>query len=100
MFAVDSISGKTIRLPDERWVHIVERHPEMAGHLEEVLLAVATPDFVLKGGDDELLAVMPLSENKWLVAVYKENSADGFVITAYITGKTEKLFKREILWQK
>jgi len=41
-----SVSGKIIRLPDERWVHIVERHPEMTGHLEDVLLAVTVPDFI------------------------------------------------------
>jgi hypothetical protein len=36
-------------LPEERWVHIVERHPEMAGHLEDVLVAIATPEFIFKG---------------------------------------------------
>lgn len=100
MLTTGSVTGKIIRLPDERWVHIVERHPEMAGHLEEVLQAIAVPDVVLKGGDDELLAAMRLNDSKWLVAVYKENTSGGFIITAYVTGKTDKLFKRDILWQR
>ena len=87
-------------MPDERWVHIVERHPEMAGHLEDVLLAVAAPEYIFKGSDDELLAAMRFNEKKWLVVIYKEQSIDGFVLTSYITSKTEKLFKRHILWQK
>ena len=28
-----SINGITIRLPDERWIHITEEHSEMAGYL-------------------------------------------------------------------
>lgn len=52
MLTVKSITGKTIRLPDERWLHIVEGHPEMAGHLNEVLLAIAAPDIVLQGSAD------------------------------------------------
>lgn len=100
MLTTRSISGHLIRLPEERWVHIVERHPEMAGHLDDVLLSVAAPEFVFKGGDGELLAAMRLNETKWIVAVYKEQDTDGFILTAYITGKTEKLFKRKVLWQK
>jgi hypothetical protein len=35
-----SINGVTIRLPDERWVHITEEHAEMAGYLYDVLETV------------------------------------------------------------
>jgi len=51
------------------------------------------------GGDDELLAVMKY-QTKWLIVVYKEIATDGFILTAYFTSRTEKLFKRKILWQK
>jgi len=43
---------------------------------------------------------MALDERKWLVVIYKEDNPDGFVLTSYITTKTEKLFKRHVLWQK
>ena len=100
MLTVKSITGKTIRLPDERWLHIVEGHPEMAGHLNEVLLAIAAPDIVLQGSADELLATIHKHKTKLLVVVYKETEIDGFIITAYFTSKVDKLLKRIVLWQK
>ena len=100
MLTVKSITGKIIRLPDERWLHIVEGHPEMAGKLNNVLFAIAVPDLVLQGGADELLAAVYEDTTKMLVVVYKENETDGFIITAYFTTKTDKLLKRKVLWQK
>jgi hypothetical protein len=100
VLTVKSISGKIIRLPDERWLHIVEGHPEIAGNLNDVLFAVASPDFVVEGNANELLAAIFKKENKLLVVIYKENTEDGFIITAYFTSKVEKLLNRKILWQK
>jgi hypothetical protein len=100
VLTVKSVTGKTIRLPDERWIHIVEGHPEMAGHLNDVLLAVAAPEIVLQGTADELLATVYEHKTKLLVVVYKENETDGFIITAYFTSKVDKLLKRIVLWQK
>jgi hypothetical protein len=95
-----SISGKTIRLTDERWVHIVEGHPEMAGYLNDVLFTIASPDLLLKGGDNEVLASIYKRPDKLLVVVYNEAENDGFVITAFFTSKIDQLLKRKILWQK
>jgi hypothetical protein len=100
MFHSKSISGKPIRLTDERWLHIVEGHPEMAGYMHDVLLAVAVPDMVLQGAADELLAAVYNRNDKLLVVVYKETEADGFILTAFFTKKMEQLLKRKILWQK
>jgi hypothetical protein len=100
MLTVKSIAGKTIRLTDERWLHIVEGHPEMADHLDDVLIAVAAPDKILEGSYDELLAVVYEHLASLLVVVYKENKTDGFIITAFFTSKVDKLFKRIVLWQK
>jgi hypothetical protein len=100
VLTVKSITGKTIRLPEERWLHIVEGHPEMAGHLNNVLLAIAAPDKILQGSSDELLATIYEQQAKLLVVVYKENETDGFIITAYFTKKADKLLKRTVLWQK
>lgn len=97
---VQSISGSTIRLPNERWLHIVEGHPELDGHLNDVLLTVAAPDMVLQGSSDELLAAIYKQRDKLLVVVYKEEAMDGFILTAYFTKKVNKLLTRTILWQK
>lgn len=100
MHLTKSITGKTIRLTDERWVYIVEGHPEMAGQLNDVLLAVGNPDLVLKGANNELLASLYKRPDKLLVVVYKEVESDGFIITAFLTSKIDQLLKRKIQWQK
>ena len=100
MYIVKSTSGKEVRLTDERWLHIVEGHPEMAGFLHDVLLAVASPDLILQGGSDELLAAVYKREDKMLIVVYKETLTDGFIITSYFTKRIEHVLKRKIIWQK
>ena len=72
----------------------------MAGNRNEVLLTITTPDFVLEGAKDELLAVRFVRQDKALVVVYKENKNDGFVLTAYFTTRTNKLLERKIIWKK
>jgi len=100
VYLTRSITGKPLRLTNERWVHIIEGHPEMAGHLNDVLLSVDDPNLVLEGGNDELLAVRYRQANKAMVVVCKEYNDDGFVITAFLTSKLESLLKREMIWQK
>lgn len=95
-----SVNGVTIRLPDERWVHITEEHAEMAGYLFEVLEAIQSPRAVFEGNSGELLAAREVQSGKYLVAVYRELSAeDGFVITAFLTRRWKQLEKRRKIWQ-
>lgn len=84
MHIVKSISGIEVRLTDERWLHIVEGHPEMAGFLHDVLLTVAVPDIIFQGSTNELLAAVYKRKDKMLVVVYRETEADGFIITAIL----------------
>ena len=100
MHLTKSIKGITIRLTDERWVHIVENHPELAGNLNDVLLSVASPDFILMGQNDELLASVYKRTDKLLVVIYNENENDGFIITAFFTSKINQLLKRKMIWKK
>ncbi len=72
----------------------------MAGNLNDVLLSVASPNVVLMGGNNELLALVYKRQDKLLVVVYKEDENDGFIITAFFTSKIDQLLKRKIVWQK
>lgn len=56
-----SANGVTIRLPDERWVHITEEHAEMAGYLYDVLETI-----------QELLAAREVETGKYIIVVYRE----------------------------
>lgn len=94
-----SINKKRIRLTSERWFHISQNHPEVAGDAFAILEAIEDPDWVLRGLKDELLAVKKINR-KYLVAVYKEEEKDGFVLTAFVTRHKKWLFKRKMIWKK
>ena len=86
-----------IRLTDERWRHISERHPEVVDQFE-ILRAIQTPELVQKGDFGAYLAVWMRPNGHFLVVVYREvDSQDGFVITAYIT---EHLGRRRTIWSR
>lgn len=95
-----SINGILIRLTGERWSHIVEEHCELAGMQYDVMQTVAAPDKIYEGNAGEYLAVKRINDDKLLVVVYKESveENDGFVITAFITSRTQRLSRRKILW--
>jgi hypothetical protein len=98
MEIVKSKNGVPIRLTEERWIHIVENHDDLAGYYDEVLMCVEDPDFVIKGYGYALIALRKKDEKKFLAVVYKELSeSDGFIITAFFTFKIEK---EEIIWQR
>ncbi|MGI9951422.1 hypothetical protein V3F56_03585 [Moorellaceae bacterium AZ2] len=98
---VYAVSGIWIRLPEERWQHIIEEHPELEGLHDEVLLAIERPCKVLAGSRGELLAIREMEAGKYLVVVYKETSkSDGFVITSFLTRRARQLEKRVIVWPK
>jgi len=84
-------------LTEERWYHIVENHDELAGLSDEVLLTVEDPDYIVKGWKDELLAVRKFVGDK---VVYKKLENDGFIITAFLTKKVNKILRRGVIWQK
>lgn len=96
--------GVPVRLTHERWSHIVESHDYLAGHLDLVVETVGDPDCVVTGVKGELLAVKRYDQTaigvKHIVVAYKEQEHDGFVITAFMTSKIDKLLKRGIQWQK
>ena len=96
--------GVRVRLTHERWSHIVESHDYLAGHLDLVVETVSDPDCVVTGFKDELLAVKHYDETaigaKHVVVVYKEQGQDGFIITAFMTSKIDKLLKRGTQWQR
>lgn len=95
-----SINNIPIRLTNERWIHIVENHDDLAGYFDDVLLTVESPDYVIKGYQEALIALKQKEEGKFLAVVYKEiGRSDGFIITAYLTSKIT-LEREVILWQR
>ena len=96
-------AGFTVRVTDERWAHITESHDYMAGYLDHVIETVEDPDWLVKGWIDEVIAMKKYPvrnfREKYLVVVYKD-LPEGFVITAFMTSKHEKILERGIIWEK
>ena len=94
-----SVNSVTIRLPDERWVHITEEHAEMAGYLYDVLETVQEPLAIFEGKEGELLAAREIETGKYIIVVYREvNQEDGFIITAFLTKRWKQIERRKKLW--
>lgn len=94
-----------IRLTYERWGHITESHDYMSGLHESVLETVNNPDAIVPGWHGELLALKhfpetPITEKDMVVAYREVSARDGFVITALLTAKVEKMKARGMIWQR
>ena len=96
--SVLSKNGVRVRLTDETWAHITEEHCELAGLRPEVLETVSDPAPILAGSAGELLALRETEPGKFMVVVYREAGADGFIITAFLTRRLASLERRQRLW--
>ena len=103
MIIVYSKNGVAILITQERWNHIVTRHPEMVDQKERVLNTISEPQLIQKGDFGELIAIRfydktPMT-SKYLIAIYKEiTDKDGFLITAYFTNKPSE--RRKLVWKQ
>ena len=103
MLIVHSHNGVPVRLTEERWQHIVHRHPEMDDQRDRILETLTEPDTIQQGDFDELLAIRfypktPLTR-KFLVVAYREISAeDGFILTAYLASRPST--RRITIWKR
>jgi hypothetical protein len=61
---VHSLNNVPIRLTDERWEHIVEAHPYMTPHYQDMLDAVYDPEYILPGHRGSLIAVVMLRKKE------------------------------------
>lgn len=104
MLIVRSKRGVPVRLTDERWRHIVDRHPEIAALKDQLVKTIAEPDMIQQGDAGEVLAITsevktPFGE-KYVVVSYRElpGEDDGFVITAYLSRRPSTT--RRVLWRR
>lgn len=103
MLIVRSRNGVPIRLTEERWQHIVRRHPEMNNQRGRVLETVTEPEMIQQGDFGEVLAIRfypetPLTSKFLLVAYREVRPDDGFIITAYLSSRPSE--RREVIWKR
>jgi hypothetical protein len=93
-----SCNGLPIRLPDERWQHIIARHNILTDKQQIVLETIEYPNRILEGNDGALMAIRELDPGRWLVVVDREDNEDGFVITAFPTRRINSPNRRQQRW--
>lgn len=103
MIIVHSHNKTPIRLTEERWSHIIRRHPGVEKMRDQCLETVANPEAVMEGDFGELLAVRRFRKTalsqKYLIVVYRETSKeDGYILTAYLTNKPSE--RRKVIWKR
>jgi hypothetical protein len=90
--------GRLIRLTDERWQHIIERHPEVEGYLAKIQSTIRYPDIIVKNqynkNERYYHKYFKSLKNHFIIIVEYEKN---FIITAFIS---RKIKKGEILWKK
>ncbi len=93
---ISSTNGVPIRLTEERWDHINEER-DLLSYFDDVIDAVQSPEFILRGYKGTLIAVVPFGRLGFLHVVYRElNGNDGFIITAYFKRDFDK---GRIVWR-
>jgi hypothetical protein len=93
--------GREIRLPLERWKHIME-HPEMVDQQASITETLASPDLIIATDADpdvhayhRLYPQTPVTRKDLIVAV-KVLLDDAFILTAFFSGR---LKKGQLIWQ-
>ena len=96
--------GRAIRLPEERWRHILSDHGEMALMEETIGETLSDPDEIMRDAKDPVAVRLyyrwfyglPVGDHRICVVV-KVFNGDAFVLTAYVVSH----FKRsEVIWSK
>jgi hypothetical protein len=97
------IHYRSIRLTEERRLHLETEHPEMTGQVPRIAETLASPDKIMRSRTDETVELFYKSypstsvTSKFLCIVVKVLPHDNFAITAYYT---DTIKRGEILWEK
>ena len=99
----EGVYGRKVRINDERWSHIIDRHPEMQGQLSKIEETLLFPDEVVESKSDNSVELYfrkyyhsPVGE-KYLCVLVKVKEDDAFMLTAYFT---ETIKKGNLIWKK
>ncbi len=103
MLQIQDIWNRSLRLTDERLVHLETVHPEMQGQVDRITETLSDPDRVVRSKTDSQVELFykhyratPVT-TKHLCVVVKVLPDDHFIITSYFT---DSMKKGDILWEK
>jgi len=78
--------AREVVLTAERWEHIVDGHPELETHEEDLVRAVQVPTLTAAGRerDEEWFYLRDAGPSRWLkVVIVFDSPASGRIITAF-----------------
>lgn len=90
--------GRQIRLTEERWQHMIERHPEIKNHLSKIQTTIQNPDVIIANHynrNERYYHKYFKSLKNYLIVIIEYRKH--FIITAFIA---RKIKKGEILWKR
>src|SRR3989344_925484 len=93
VFEIIDKTGRKIHLTNERWRHIIIKHPDIAGKAEEVKRLLEKPDLTTPHKfDDNMKNYYKYNkkDKNYLLVSVKYLNGDGFVATAFYTTKIRK----------
>ncbi len=97
------VYGRSIRLTEERRIHLQTEHPEMAEQFSRIEETLAGPDRIVRSRTDEAVDLFykhypstPITQ-KFLCIIVKTMPHDNFIITVYYT---DTIKRGEILWER
>jgi hypothetical protein len=78
-------------LSEERWLHIVFRHPELKDEVSLVLNAVSSPDEAYVDGTGAVHVLKRVGGvSDFLVVIYSVEGQRGYIRTAYYTSNVRR----------
>ncbi|MBI3786299.1 MAG: DUF4258 domain-containing protein [Deltaproteobacteria bacterium] len=99
LFEVSTPLGFDVRCTRAYWEFIVsEKHPVLAGHVEEVKQVLIEPDEVRRSRKDaQVLLFYRGGSPRWICAVARREESSGFLVTAY---PTDAIKAGEVIWTR
>ena len=100
LWEVTTPLGFRVRVTRPYWeVIITIKHPLMAGREADIQAALASPDEIRQSKSDAgvLLFYKRTGAHRWVCAVAKRLTGDGFLITTYLTDVVKE---GERIWPK
>lgn len=96
--------GRIIRLPEERWQHIISGHPIMAQLEEVITVTLLDPDEIRRDPDDPETVTLYYRRfegvrtgNRRYVVAVKSLDSDAYVLTSHPAGHPKP---GEVTWTK
>jgi len=98
LYEVTCVLGKKLRTTKRYFEFITQvKHPELRGKLNEVLETLIEANEVRRNTEHPEIYLYYRKINRhWICAVTRHLDGDGFLVTAYITGKSKR--KGEQIW--